>query len=229
VRLSERSYSTKSVRPSPTVYSEPDGSLLIVTTSWGDPGLANKVNEDIAKYVQAATADVEVTSPFEFQTCLTDETNYLRIATLISNEAIYRSENRSEYSGGVETLVLYRSENKMAYVQVGAPHLLIQRQNLGLAPVAVSYETSLELGPFDQPLPPMPQQLIGIDSSLNIRCGDFRVEDSDRLILYCGSFWPEALWRASGSGDDLGQLTQKIVQKSPDAPFWIGLVSLDDY
>jgi hypothetical protein len=217
--LAERSYSTKSFRPRPTIHTEPDGSLLVVTTSWGEPGLAAQVNEDIAKYVQAAAADVEVTSPFEFMTSLGNEANYLRVATLICNESIYRRENRSEYVGGVELLALYRRGHKIAYVQVGVPHVLIQREGQGVVPLVIGAEVPHEN-------PPLPQHLLGIDASVNIRCGEFRVEETDRLILYAGAAWPETLWRPTKSNDDLDQVAQKIVQKNPEAPFWLGLLSL---
>ncbi|MBC7371361.1 MAG: hypothetical protein H7326_07345 [Bdellovibrionaceae bacterium] len=226
MKLSERSYSTKSVRPRPTIYAEPDGSLLIITTSWGETDLAAKVNEDIAKYVQAAVADVEVTSPFEFMTCFSDEANYLRVALLISNESVYRAENRGEYVGGVETLILFQRNNKLAYAQVGSPNLLIQKRGMGLAPVSVSYEASHELSSTFEIYPPLPQDLLGVDPSLNIRCGDLRIDEKDRLLVYSGGFWPHSMWSATEDGDDLHKVTQKIVQTSPDAPFWLGLVSL---
>ena len=224
MKLSERSYSTKSVRPRPTIYAEPDGSLLVITTSWGDTDLAGRVNEDIAKYVQAAVADVEVTSPFEFLTCLSDEANYLRVALLIANDSIYRGDNRGEYAGGVETLVLFQRDNKLAFAQVGSPNLLIQKRGMGLAPVSVSYEASHELSSSFETYPPLPQQLLGVDPTLNIRSGELRIDDEDRLLVYSGAFWPQSMWSATENGDDLHQVTQKIVQKSPDAPFWLGLV-----
>jgi len=228
MRMTERSYSTKSFRPRPEVYTEPDGSLLIVTTSWGNPEHATRFNDDIAKYIQAAKADVEVTSPFEFLTSLTNQANYLRIATLIANEAFYRGDNKSDYQTGLESLMLFRTGSQVAYVQVGAPHLLIQKSDKMMSPVSVCFDAGLEMSGEDGTiLPPLPQTLIGLDTTLNLRVGDFRVEDSDRLILYSGGVWPESIWSASYAAD-LQQLTQKLVQKNPEAPFWLGVVNLGD-
>ncbi|WP_413289940.1 hypothetical protein [Bdellovibrio sp. HCB337] len=229
MRLVERSYSTKLHRPRPAIYTEPDGSFVIISTSWGNPEDGQKVNDDIAKYIQAAKADVEVTSPFEFLTALTNEANYLRIASLISNEQIYRSANKNEYISGVETLVLLHKGSQMAYAQVGAPHLLIQKPGRPLAPVAIGYEASLEMsGVENQILAPLPQTMLGIDASLNIRCGDFHVDEGDRLVLYAGSFWPDSLWTSS-QANNLQQLTQKMVQQNPEAPFWLGVVDLENF
>lgn len=227
MKLEERSYSSKLHRPRPAIYTETDGSFIIVSTSWGAPEHAQKVNDELAKYIQAAKADVEVTSPFEFLTTLTSEANYLRIAALISNEQFYRAENKSEYLAGIETLVLFHKGCQMAYAQVGAPHLLVQKSGRPLVPVAVGLEASLEMSGSENPvLPPLPQALLGIDSSLNIRCGDFHVDQGDRLVLYAGSFWPESLWTSS-QGDTLQHLTQRMVQQNPEAPFWLGVVDLE--
>lgn len=229
MKLEERSYSTKMHRPRPAIYIEPDGSFIIVSTSWGSPEHAQKVNDDISKYVQAAKADVEVTSPFEFLTTLTNEANYLRIASLISNEQLYRSANKTEYLAGVETLILFHKGSQMAYAQVGAPHLLIQKTGRPLVPVSVGFEASFEMsGPDNTILPPLPQSLLGVDASLNIRCGDLRVDEGDRLVLYAGSFWPESLW-SSAQMASLPQLTQKMVQQNPEAPFWLGIVDLENF
>lgn len=228
MKIQERSYSTKMFRPRPEIYAEPDGSLLVVTTSWGDPEHAVRFNEDVAKYIQAARADVEVTSPFEFLTSLTNEANYLRISALIANESFYRSDNKADYQAGLETLMLLRVGSQLAYAQVGAPHLLIQKADRLVAPVSMNYDASLEMsGEQGILLPPLPQSLVGIDMNLNIRAGHFRIDDRDRLILYSGSIWPEALWGATAT-TDLQQLTQKVVQKNPEAPFWLGLVHLED-
>jgi hypothetical protein len=227
MRIESRSYSTKTARPRPVIHTEPDGSFLVISTSWGSSEDADKVNEDIAKYIQAAKADVEVTSPFEFLSSLTSEANYLRIATLISNEALYRSSNKSDYHAGVETLLLLRKGSQIAYAQVGAPHLLIQKKNRVVVPISVSFEACFEMSGEDQGLlPPLPQALLGLDSSLNIRAGDFRIDGGDSLILYAGGVWPMSLW-SSNHVSDLQQLTQKLVQMSPDSPFWIGIVSFE--
>lgn len=228
MKIDERSYSTKTVRPRPAIHIEADGSFLVISTSWGSPEHADKVNEDVAKYIQATKADVEVTSPFEFLRSLTSEANYLRIATLISNEYLYRSSNKNDYQAGVETLLLLRKGSQIAYAQVGAPHLLIQKKDRVVVPISVSFEASLEMSSEgEELLPPLPQAILGADSSLNIRTGDFRIDDGDRLILYAGCVWPKSFW-SSNQASDLQQLTQNLVQVDPESPFWLGIVSLED-
>lgn len=227
MKIEERSYSSKIYRPRPAIYIEPDGSFLAISTSWGAPEHGDKVNSEIVKYIQASKDDVEVTSPFAFLTSLSTEANYLRIAALISNESLYRGENKNEYVVGVETLILLQKGSQIAYAQVGAPHLLIQKRGHPLSPVSVGYEASLEMSGEDNLLlPPLPQDLLGLDPHPLMKCGDFKVDEGDRLVLYAGSFWPESLWAFSESAQ-LQSLTRKMVQKNPEAPFWLGLVELN--
>lgn len=225
MKLEQRSYSTKFLRPRPVIHAEPDGSLLVITISWGSPDLASRINEDIVKYLQAAVADVEVTSPFEFMTCYGDEANYLRVASLISNETIYRAINRTEYTGGVEILLLSRKGNKISFAQVGAPYLLLEKVDVGTAPIAVASEVGFEcIADRQAGISPLPRELLGVDPTVNIRCGDFRVDPDDRLILYSGSYWPEGFWESSNEGARLQSLTHKLVKKNPESPFWLGII-----
>jgi hypothetical protein len=237
MKLLERSYSSKIIRPRPVVHAEEDGSLLIITTSWGDPEHASRLNDDILKYVRAARADVEVTSPFEFLTCLSNQANYLRVAAMISNERFHRSENRTEFNAGIEVLILLRQGPHIAYAQIGSPHLLVQKSGQGLIPLSVQYEASLEMSESqDSNLPPLPQVLLGIDSSLNIRSGDFRIDPSDHLVVYAGSYWPALVWQDRvdlprayrDPKEELTKLTNTIAQRNPDAPFWLGIIALED-
>jgi len=148
---------------------------------------------------------------------------------LICNESLYRSDNRGEYAAGLETLILYRKENKVAYAQVGAPNLLLEKPGSGLAPISANCDTGFELGSQleGSEMAPLPRELLGIDSNLNIRCGDFRITAGDRLFLYSGIFWTDTLWKGAASGSLLPQVTQNIVRKNPDSPFWIGIVSFE--
>ena len=133
MKLQERSYSTKMMRPRPLIHQEDDGSLIVVTTSWGQPEHAQTAQDEIVKYVNAAKSDVEVTSPFEFMTCLTDEANYLRIAFLIANDILYRGENKTGYYAGVESFALLRRGSQIAWAHVGFPSLLIKKKKINFA------------------------------------------------------------------------------------------------
>lgn len=226
MKLQERSYSTKIIRPKPLVHQQDDGGLIVVATSWGKAEHAQRAVEEVVKYVGAAQADVEVTSPFDFLSALTDEVNYLRTALLITNDILYRGENRSEYFSGVEILTLFKRGSQVAWAHVGNPSVLIQRQGQRLQPLSIGLDLSSELSPNDTFLPPLPAQLLGMDPTCYIQCGHTRVSEGDQLVLFGSPLIATALWTEAGNAD-MSTLTQRMIQESPETPFWLGLVNLD--
>lgn len=225
MKLQERSYSSKVFRPKPQVHLEGDGQLLVVATSWGQPEHASLVVDEIVKYVTAARGDVEVTSPFEFMTCLSSEANHLRIGMQIANDILYRGENKAEYVSGVEVLAISRKDSQIAWAQVGAPHLLMRRPGRPLVPLATSFDHSFELALRGQRTSPLPSRLLGVDPGCNIACGDLQAGEQDLLVMMSSSSLPASLWTASGPFD-LQNLTGHLIRENADSPFWLGLVDL---
>ncbi|MDG0817064.1 hypothetical protein [Bdellovibrio svalbardensis] len=226
MKLQERSYSTKVLRPKPLIHSEDDGSLIVIATSWGQPEHAQRALDEVVKYVNAAKADVEVTSPFEFLTCLTDEVNYVRTAVLIANDMLYRSENRTQYFSGVEILALFKRGPQVAYAQVGCPSLLLQRNRQKLQPLSMGVDLSSELTETVGSLPPLPGQLLGLDPTCSIQCGHTYVREGDQLVLLACPSVATSLWTRDAYQADLGDITNRMIQESPNTPFWLGLVAV---
>lgn len=226
--LQERSYSTKILRPKPMIHREDDGSLIVIATSWGQPEHAQRAMDEVVKYVSAAKSDVEVTSPFEFLTCLSDEVNYVRIATLIANDILYRGENKVEYFSGVELVALFKRGPQLAWAHVGCPSLFIQRKNQALQPLSIGLDLSTEIQVGDVVNPPLPAQLLGLDPTCNIQCGHTHVNDGDQLVLLASTAVAPSLWTKSSQSQDLGSITKGMIQDSPEAPFWLGLVNLSE-
>lgn len=210
-------------RPKPHLHAEADGSLLVVATSWGQPEHAALVTDEIAKYVTAARGDVEVTSPFEFMTGLSDHANHLRIGMMIANDILYRGVNRAEYVSGVEVLALSRSERELAWAHVGSPHLLLRRKGRPLVPLATSFDHSFELTLKGRTPAPLPSRMLGVDPTCQIICGDLQVGEQDLLVLLSSSILPESLWTAEGPMD-LQELTKHLVKEDPESPFWLAMV-----
>lgn len=223
MKLTHRSYNSKIFRPKPHVHAETDGSLVVVATSWGLPEHAAMAAEEVAKYASAARGDVEVTSPFETLTCLSDEANHLRIGMLIANDLLYRRENRTEYVSGVEILALSRRGAQIAWAQVGSPHVLLRRPGRPLMPLALSYDQSFETSASGQRMPPLPSRLLGTDPTCHIHCGDLRIGREDVMVLASSSSLPASLWTESGPYD-LARVTREMMNLDADSPFWLGLV-----
>lgn len=226
MKLQERSYSTRMLRPRPILHTEDDGSLIVVATTWGQPEHGQRAVDEVVKYVNAAKADVEVTSPFEFLACLPDEANYVRTALLIANDMLYRGENRMEYFSGVEILALFRRGNMLAWAQVGNPSIFAQRKSQRLQPLSVGLDLSRELNSESETLPPMPTQMLGVENSCSIQCGHTRLQEGEQVVLLASSvIAPSLLTRPSGNFS-LSEITQKMIQENPEAPFWLGLIDL---
>lgn len=226
MRLQERSYSTKIMRPKPLIHSEEDGSLIVITTSWGQPEHAEIAQEEIVKYVNAAKSDVEVTSPFEFMTSLTDEVNYLRISLLIANDLLYRGENKSGYYAGVEALALFRRDSQLAWAHVGFPSILLKKQNRTLQPLSVGADLSDELSLGGADLAPLPAQMIGLDPTCHIQCGHTKLSQGDQVLLLSSNRISSSLW-SNEAHIDLNLVTTSMIQESPESPFWLGIIQFE--
>lgn len=227
MKIQDRSYSGKTFRPKPLIHTEDDGSLIVVATAWGQPEHAQRAVEEVVKYVTAAKSDVEVTSPFEFLTCLSDEVNYVRTSILIANDILYRGENRNEYVSGVELLALFKRGPQLAWAQVGCPSLFIQRPHQGLQPLSIGQDMSAEMS-AEESLPPLPSQLLGLDPTCYVQCGHTYVTEQDRLVLLASTTVAAGIWVPSHEELQLNSVTQRMIQDGPETPFWLGVVGMED-
>jgi hypothetical protein len=227
VKLEHRSYNSRQFRPKPHIHTEADGSLVVIATSWGLPEHAALAAEEVAKYASAARGDVEVTSPFEVLTCLSDDANHLRIGMMIANDLLYRRENRTEYVSGLEILAISRRGPQISWAQVGAPHVLLRRPGRPLVPLALSYDHSFEIVASSARLAPLPSRLLGTDPTCHIHCGDLRIGREDVLVLASSSLLPSSLWTEAGPYD-LARVTREMMTLDPESPFWLGLVDFRD-
>ena len=199
-----------------------------MASCWGPGDHSQSIVDDIVKYVTAAMSDVEVTSHFEYLSCLSDQANYLRIAALLANENIFRGENNSEYVSGYELTVLLKHGNQLSWAQVGGPHILIRRKGQPLMPLTVQLDVSSEV--FSTKfLAPLPQWLLGLDSTCQVYCGDVRCDIQDQLVLISAHHLSKTLFTENSLDRlSLEKVTQWMIQENPESPFWIGLLPLVD-
>lgn len=227
IKIDERSYNSKLIRPRPLVHLESDGSLLVVATGWGEPEHAQRAVDEVTKYMVAAQADVEVTSPFEFLTSLPDEVNYVRTACLIANENLYRGGNKNEYTSGIELTVLFQRGSQIAWSQIGSPSILFKRPHSSLQPLSCNLDLSVELAPPSQQYSPLPHALLGLDPTCDIKSGHFHVHSGDQVLLLSSGQIASSLWKNESNHLSIPQVTQSLVQENPDMPFWLGIVTIE--
>jgi hypothetical protein len=226
VQFVERSYGGKTFRPRPEIHFSADTRLLVVATPWGSRSGAKKVVEIIVDYYTSSLQDLEATSPFEKLSCLSPVANSLRIATLLANDRLYREENKSEFTVGVELFVAAIDRYDVVFVQVGHPNILLGRQGRGLIPLGSHMDLALDVSGTNKILSPLPSHMIGLDPSANMTIGSFRPQTNDQLVLISRSAMSDRVYLLSQSEWNLEVISRSLSENHPDLAFWAGLLSL---
>lgn len=226
MNFQERSYGGKIFRPRPEVYFSDENRILIVATPWGPRTAAKKVSQIILDYFSSAAQDMEATSPFEKLSCLSPIANNLRIATLLANDKLYREENRTEYTSGVEIFAASLEKNDIVWLQVGHPNVMLARKGKGVIPLGSHVDLALDIAAGAKILAPLPSQLLGLDQSCNLTIGSFRPQLNDKLILVSRSAMSERIYLLSDKEWDLNSVSQSLAQNHPDLAYWLGVLSL---
>lgn len=228
LKFEERSYAgdQKNHRPTPEIHLDSEMQLLIVATPWGPRSSAKEVIRIMTDYLSLARGDQEATSPFERLSCLSPQANHLRIATLLANTALYREDNQLEYRSGVELFASWVSGNEMVWVQAGNPQILLARKGRTLMPLGSQLDLAYDMTEQEKLLPPLPAQLLGLDTSLNLTLNSFRVRDGDRLVLLSHSHLPDLLFSIKDNEIALDPMTRRLSQAGPSLAFWAGILSV---
>jgi hypothetical protein len=212
-------------RPKPSVHYEDRQNLLIIVTPWGPQAPCQKIVNTITEYYDTASGDLDVTSPFERLAYLSPTANTLRIATLLANDTIYNQENRNEYKFAAELFVGAVSDKEIAWLQVGQPHVLLSRKGMPLMPLAFDMDLSFDLTTSGEILPPLPDNLLGVDRRPNIAVQSFRRKSGDRIALVGRTWLPQELFTLNYQSHSLETLSSALALDS-DFPYWLGFWSL---
>lgn len=228
LKLSERPYSGKTFRPRPEIHIDSATGLFIAATPWGPREAARKVISRMNDYLALAREDQEATSPFQRLSCLSDQANALRIASLLANEALYRDENRTEYRAGVELFAGLLSGDEFVWVQSGNPQILLARPGRELLSLGSQVDLSFDLSEGRELLPALPSQLVGLDSTLNININSFRARPGDKIVLISHSHLPTSVFELADSDITLETLSRTLARIHPDHAFWLGVLDLGE-
>ena len=221
MQIKERSYNSKVIRPKPLIRQE--DNLMVMTTTWGLAEDSERVADEIVKYVASSMADVEVTSPFEFLSCYSDQLNALRIGALIANDVLYRGQNKTEYRSGVEVLALMQNENIISWIKIGGPAMWLRQSSGQIISLAGGNDLAWQ---FDWRSPPLPDSLLGVENSCDIHLGEFRVQQGEQILLASAQHINQAIYQNSDESLQLERMTQLLAQGHPDQAFWLGLVDI---
>jgi len=105
--------------PQTQMYSLLNDDLLIFLRSWNGTDSNQKVIDEISHYLSAANADLEITTPFSFIESLSAMGNKVRVALLLANDIILKSDNKESYSQGFEVAVVFKVAKEVICGHVG--------------------------------------------------------------------------------------------------------------
>lgn len=224
MNIDNRSYGGKLFRPTPEIFQREDG-LLVIAIPWGSKESAKNFIEIINEHVNIHEGDRDITSPFGVLTSLSPLANQLRTALLIANNRIYSGENQSEYQSGIEVLIICREGEDLCLGQIGGPNVFMDRKNLNLINLVSSWDLSTEMCSGTQLLSPLPKNLVGIDSSVQVNMKSIRTFDGDQLILLSRSYIPNAFYTLPRERRNLEDISRSLSQSDSVCPFWLGVVT----
>lgn len=221
MKIEERNYNSKLYRPLPKVFKSQELDLLTIVTSWGEGASAENISGEVSKFIFAAQGDFEATSPFEFNSALSKDSNNLRMATLISNDMVYRSENKDDIRTCYEMIVLFKNKNQLSWVQVGSPNLILLRDSLvPLSFSAPPFESS------DNKSITLPSQYFGTEMHCNFQVGTIEVKPTDKFLLFTENKLAAENWQLSIAEWNLNNFIKNQIKSNSENPFWMGLISL---
>lgn len=225
MKFLERSYGGKIFRPRPKIEFNPEHKYLLVATPWGTVASADRVISSIRDYYLSARSDIESTSPFEKQTCLSPMANDLRIGVKLANDAIYNEDNREEYQAGFELFSLVSDGTEVSWTQLGMPAVFLDRPNSPLIPLGGTQDLSTEFSPASHSFPPLPSKLLGLENTTDFEMHTHRLNKGESLILLSRSFIPQGFFELSFGERNLETISKVCANDNEGLPFWAGVLN----
>lgn len=154
--------------PQTHVHSLLNDNLLVCLRLWSGPEAEQKVIDEVLRYLSAADADLEVTTPFDYIESLSSLSNKVRVALLLANEALY-VDNKEKYSQGFEIAVCYKHNKEITIGSVGRFAFTAEKKDKSFV--------VFESGGFLDDLVLLPTDLLGIEREIEIKCASVSMRD----------------------------------------------------
>lgn len=152
-----------------------DNKLILILRTWGASEHNQKFIDEVVHYLSSTQADIEVTTPFDYQENLSPLANRTRVSLLLAHDYFYRNENKNEYLIGFEATVLFRSKNEIAWSSVG--RFEIGKIVGGSIRPYVNNGTDLDSETL------LPVQLIGIEREIDISSGSLALNPDEKIVV----------------------------------------------
>lgn len=214
--MEQRSYSGLNHRPSPIVTIESETKSLLVLTSWGDEGPAQRVSEIIKDFlVTASSPDATRIGPSQATSPTGDLLQRLRAAVALGNESILLNENKAEWTSAVELAVISNANQVISWAQVGAPHVLVWTPEKNFQPLCYTPDWAWQI----QQGAPLVCHALGLEKFCPVNSGSFRLKGDETLVLISRSHLPGSFF--SSQSCDLRHLSRLLIEDSEETPFWM--------
>lgn len=161
-------------------------NLIVCIRLWSGPEVEQKAVDEISRYLSAADADLEVTTPFDYIENLSSLANKVRVALLLANEAIYL-DNKEKYSQGFEIAICYKHHKEVSIGSVGRFAFTAEKKDKNF--------TMFESGGSLDDLVLLPTDLLGIEREVDIKCTSVSTRDLSAIQIH-STFDQETYWQA---------------------------------
>lgn len=227
MQFTTRPYGGKLFRPLPEVYLTDDQSLIIIATPWGQAQIAKDFITSVTSYWRDSIRASEKISRYIPDDGLTYDEHLFKMAILASHEDLKDKYNDEELTAGLEILCVLKNEKKITWFQVGAPSMILIRENT-VIPLYHSVDFSFDFSPQGKPLPPLPKNLLGLQQHVNLGVGGLRLQKNDRFLMVSRSYIPSDFFKKLNPDTiTLDTATHLFAKDNEDQPFWLGLLFMD--
>lgn len=172
--------------PETQIHSLLNDNLLIYVRLWSGRDSEEKVIDEILRYLSAADADLEVTTPFDHIESLSSLANVVRVALLLANEALY-IENKEKYSQGFEIAICYKNNKEISMGSIGRFSFSANKTNKEF----LIYESG---GGMDD-LTLLPTALLGLEREPEVHCASVSTRDLNSLQV-SSCFDQDTYWKS---------------------------------
>lgn len=178
--------------PQTKIHSLLNDNLIVCIRLWSGPEVEQKAVDEIARYLSAADADLEVTTPFDYIESISSLANKVRVALLLANEAIYL-DNKEKYTQGFEIAICYKHHKEISIGSVGRFAFTAEKKDKNF--------TMFESGAFLDDLVLLPTDLLGIEREVDIKCTSVSTRDLSAIRID-STFDQNTFWQANISQFD---------------------------
>ena len=175
-----------------------DEQLILILRPWGSSEYNQKFIDEVTHYLSSTQADIEVTTPFDYQENLSSSANRTRVALLLAHDLFYKNENKGEYVVGFEATILFKTQNEIAWSSVG---------RFGIHKLAPTHLNTFHKCGSDLDVETLlPAQLIGVEREIDVVSGSIRQDSEGHKIIVSSTYGCEIIFNEN-SGVEINPAT----------------------